>query len=196
MCAPYSGLLETVICLPLGLGSNSLTPTGDLIMSSGGVKMAFAVALAAVVGTPVDAGPLVTVTVSEGLAAKSQKLGPREIDYLTAQLKRQVESALNRSATSQDLTAVRLTLVDATPNRPTLQQMFDRPGLSYESLSLGGAEIRGQFVLNDGTINDFKFRWYESDLTNVIGLGTWSDASWTFSRFAKRLADGRLLSTN
>jgi hypothetical protein len=68
---------------------------------------------------------------------------------------------------------------------------MDKPGLdAIRSISLGGAELTGiAYDASGAEIGKFNYDWYENDLSNVVGSGTWSDARWTFDRFATRFAD-------
>lgn len=119
----------------------------------------------------------------------AEKLGVKEVDRLAADLKRQVERELARTGVL-DGARVELTLVDAKPNRPTFKQLGDRPGLSYESFSLGGARIEGRAVTLDGAVTPIRYEWYESDIRYAPYRVTWSDADTAFGQFARRLARG------
>lgn len=143
-----------------------------------------------------QAGPLgpvaaINVTIGEDLAAKADKYGPRDLDYLAAELRESVERSLSRSG-DLSITGGTLDLVieDAIPNRPTFRQMSATPSLSYESFGIGGAEISGVLTTADGQAIPVGYRWYESDIRWSKGTSTWSDAQTTFDRFARRLARG------
>ena len=57
------------------------------------------------------------------------------------------------------------------------------------SVSVGGASITGiAYDASGAEIGKFDYKWYESDLRNVIPAATWSDAHTTFDRFARRFA--------
>jgi len=58
------------------------------------------------------------------------------------------------------------------------------------SFGVGGASIEGRVVAADGTETPVAYKWYETDLRNAYGNWVWSDATWTFDRFARRLARG------
>lgn len=136
-------------------------------------------------------------SVSVGLAPDLQKkfaqtYGQREADLLTADLKRAVERSLAK-APAYDGAKVELTLTDAVPNRPTFKQLGDKPGLSMESLGVGGAAIKGQVTTADGKVQPVDYHWYETDIRQVQGYWVWSDAEWVFDRFARNLARGEEL---
>lgn len=130
----------------------------------------------------------VTVSIGPELQAKAQKTyGVRDVERLAAELQKTVARELTRTG-AYDGARIQLELTDAMPNRPTMKQMGDRVGLSFESLSIGGADINGQAVLPDGALKPISYRWYETDIRNARGTSTWHDAEWTFDRFARHLA--------
>ena len=147
-----------------------------------------AVALWAVASTAF--AQAVDVRIGADLAEKAEEYGARDIERLISRLDEAAEAALPQSG---QYGGARLELVieDATPNRPTFQQMADLPGLSMESLSIGGAEISGEIIFADGTRRPVAYRWFETSLANVSGASTWSDADRAFRVFARRLAEGR-----
>lgn len=134
----------------------------------------------------------VTVDVGPKLQEKAAKdYGLREVDELAARLQEDVEKALSKNGgLSADGGRLELVLVDAKPNRPTMQQMSNKPGLSLQSFGVGGATIEGRAVFPDGTSTPISYKWYESDIRQAIPSTTWSDAERTFDRFALRLARG------
>src|SRR5690242_18706293 len=85
--------------------------------------------------------PAVSVTIGPKLQDKADELGQRELDHLALDLQRSVESRLAGQAGRYELT-----LIDARPNRPTFEQLGDKPGLSMESFGVGGATIEGAYV--------------------------------------------------
>lgn len=139
------------------------------------------------------AGPAMAqnVTVSAGteLADKIDHYGARDVDRLLARLDEQAEAALARSPYA----GARLELVveDAVPNRPTFEQMADQPGLSMESIGIGGAEVSGQLIMPDGARIPVSYRWFETSLAHTFAAATWSDAERAFRRFCQNLEAGR-----
>ena len=131
----------------------------------------------------------VHVTLSPRLQARAHDLGQRDLNQLQAELQRTVERQLARRPIGE---GVRLDLVitDATPNRPTFQQMSNTPGLSYESFGLGGATIDGVITGADGATAPVHYRWYESDIRQTRFNGTWEDAERAFGFFADHLGRG------
>ena len=116
--------------------------------------------------------------------------GQREADLLRADLKTSVEKALARTG-AYDGARIELTITDAKPNRPTFKQLGDTPGLSMESFGIGGATIDGHVIAADGKMIPVSYRWYETDIRQAHGNWVWTDATWTFDRFARKLARGQ-----
>jgi hypothetical protein len=143
-------------------------------------------------GTAALAAPAsVSVTVGPELQKKAvKKYGVKDVNRLADNLRSDVERELVKTG-ALDGARVELVLVDATPNRPTMKQMGDNPGLSYQSFGLGGARIQGQVTAADGTVSPLKYRWYETDIGRTWYQGTWADAEWTFDRFATKLSRGQ-----
>jgi hypothetical protein len=154
--------------------------------------LAIAAAVAALsAGSAAMAAPAqVRVAIGPELQAKAEKTyGVRDVRELADELQRDVERRLARSG-AYDGARIELTLADAVPNRPTIKQLGDKPGLSYESFGVGGARIEGRIVAPDGRVTPVAYRYYETDIRYARHLGTWSDADWTIDRFADRLARG------
>ena len=130
----------------------------------------------------------VTVGVAPELQKKFDKTyGQREATLLTADLRATVEKTLARTG-AHDGARIELTITDVKPNRPTFKQLGDTPGLSMQSFGIGGAAISGKIVAADGTEKPLSYRWYETDIRQSSYNWVWSDAEWTFDRFARRLA--------
>lgn len=150
-------------------------------------------ALALSASAALAAPPSVEVSLAPELQAKFDKTyGARDARQLSDDLKTSVEKALARTGAYQDA-RIELTLTDAKPNRPTFKQLSDVPGLSMESFGIGGAAIDGHIIAPDGRMTPVSYRWYETDIRQSYGNWVWSDATWTFDRFARRLARGREL---
>lgn len=144
-------------------------------------------------GAAVAAPASVSVSMAPDLQAKFTKTyGQREADELTSDLKQVVERSLAKSG-AHDGARVELVLTDAVPNRPTFKQLGDKPGLSMESRGVGGAAIKGRIVEADGREQPIAYHWYETDIRQVRGYWTWSDAEWVFDRFAHKLGKGEQL---
>lgn len=151
-------------------------------------------ALVALAGLALIAAPVSALTVEAKVSPEFQtKLeedyGVREAKVLTDTLISKVQAAFTRQGVRAE--RVEVTIHDAKPNRPTMQQLSDTPGLDpMRSISIGGARVTGTAYDANGTaIGTLEYDWYETDLSNVIAATTWSDARWSFDRFARRFAD-------
>lgn len=158
-------------------------------------KFAFFAPLAAVLAIaagPAAAGPAsVTVTYGGELTDRVDELGEREVRDQADRLAAVVGRALARDGALEGA-RLELVLTDLKPNRPTFQQLADRPGLDgLRSVSIGGATIEGQITTADGSILPIRYDWYSSSLADVFGFGTWQDAERAYRRLAANLADGR-----
>ena len=161
-------------------------------------KLAFLAPLGAVLA--VAAGPAladpasVSVTLGPDLQEKVDELGERDVRRQADRLAEVVRRAL---ADSGDLDGARIDLVltDLKPNRPTFEQMADRPGLDpHRSVSIGGAAIEGHITTADGQVLPVRYDWFSNSIAEVRGYSTWQDADRAYERLASRLADGRYVS--
>ena len=133
----------------------------------------------------------VSVSVGPKLQEKAvRSLGVREVDDLAKDLQKRVETRLSKSG-AYDGAKIELVLVDATPNHPTFKQLGDKPGLSMQSVSVGGARIEGRAVAADGTVTPLSYAYLEPDIRWVHGYATWTNAEETFDRFAGELSRGK-----
>lgn len=133
----------------------------------------------------------IRVTVGPDLQDKTEELGAREVNDQVDRLADLVGRALENER-ALDGARIELVLTDVKPNRPTFQQMADRPGLDgVRSLSIGGATIEGQITLADGRTLPVRYDWYSSNLSEVRGYYTWQDADRAYRRLADHLAAGR-----
>jgi hypothetical protein len=153
---------------------------------------AIAAAALAIGATPALADPAaVTVTLGAALQEKVADLGPREVQQQADRLAETVERAVADDA-ALDGARIDLVLTDLKPNRPTFQQLSDRPGLDgMRSISVGGATIEGQITTPDGRVLPVRYDWYSSNLDEVRGFAVWQDADRAYRRLADNLADGR-----
>lgn len=158
--------------------------------------VALAAAAALLVSGAAYAAPAsVSVTVGPELQKKAvKKYGVKDVNRLAEHLRANVERELAKTGAYVS-GRVELVLVDATPNRPTMKQMSDTPGLSYQSFGLGGARIEGRITAADGTVTPVGYRWYETDISQTWYQGTWADADWTIDRFATKLSRGKALAS-
>jgi hypothetical protein len=133
----------------------------------------------------------VVVTVSPDFQKEAVKLGQREVDQQVADLTRTVERTLT-DRKALDGAVINLVITDLKPNRPTMQQASDKPGLDMmRSLSIGGATIEGSITSATGEVQPVKYDYYSSTLQEVVGVSTWWDAQRAYDRLARNLAEGR-----
>ena len=137
---------------------------------------------------------LISVSLSPELQEKAEELGPREVQEQADRLAELVGRALARDG-DLDGARIELVLTDLRPNRPTFQQMADRPGLDgFRSQSIGGAAIEGQITTADGRTVPVRYDWFSHNLADVRGFTTWQDADRAYRRLAVNLAEGRYVS--
>ena len=152
------------------------------------LMMFSAAALLASATAALAAPASVTVGVAPELQMTFERTyGVREAERLTADLQATVEKTLAWTGAHEGA-RIELTLTDVKPNRPTFKQLSDKPGLSMQSFGVGGAAISGKIVAADGTEKPLSYRWYETDIREASYNWIWSDAEWTFDRFARKLA--------
>lgn len=140
------------------------------------------------------AAPALAVTVEARVSTKFQEklvddIGVREGKILTDTLTQKIEKAFDARGVKAERVVV--TIEDAKPNRPTMEQVSNKPGLDpIRSISIGGAHVTGiAYDASGAEIGKIDYDWYESDITNVIAATTWSDARTSFDRFARRFAE-------
>ena len=161
-------------------------------------KLAFLAPLGAVLAvaaSPALADPAsVSVTLGPDLQEKVDELGERDVRRQADRLAEVVRRALARSG-DLDGARINLVLTDLKPNRPTFEQMAERPGLDpHRSVSIGGAAIEGQITTADGQVLPVKYDWFSNSIAEVRGYSTWQDADRASERLASRLVDGRYVS--
>ncbi len=84
---------------------------------------------------------------------------------------------------------IELNLINVVPNRPTLQQMSDKMGLSYESFGTGGAKISGKVFDKDGKlIATTNYDYTNPSIYDARNVWTWHDAEWALERFVNKLS--------
>jgi len=138
--------------------------------------------------------PAAALTVEAKVSPEFQKkldddFGAREARVLTESLTQKVNSIF----TSRGINAERVvvTIEDAKPNRPTMEQVSNKPGLdSMRSISIGGARVKGvAYDASGQEIGTLDYDWYETDLRNTLASTTWTDARTAFDRFSRKFAD-------
>jgi hypothetical protein len=158
-------------------------------------RLFFALIASVTLGAAGHAAPVTLdeVLIGEDLAEKADEYGQRDIDRLADELTEAVAERLTREGhgvgEDGDI-RIALTLEDAWPNRPTREQLSDRPGLSMQSISLGGASVSAVlFDASGAQIGEIEYRWRTHHISDSAGRTTWTDAERTFDRFARNLAE-------
>ena len=142
-------------------------------------------------GTALAQPEAINITIAPKFAHQVEKLGEREVNDQIADLTSQLNRTLERHGALEGA-VLDLIITDLKPNRPTMQQMVDRPGLDpIRSLSIGGAAIEGSVTTADGVKHDVKYDYYTPFIYDSLGMTTWADANRAYSRFATNLANGR-----
>lgn len=130
---------------------------------------------------------------SSTLQNKAGLLGEDELVRLASYLRQDLETALvssNWHGVAADETILSVTILDVTPNRPTLNQIQQIPGAHYSAHIAGGADLSAVLADADGTvIATYDFSWYNPEPGDGSDAGIWSDTRSAFSRFAHRVAD-------
>ena len=146
--------------------------------------------VAAVLAFPaVAAATDITVEFSPEFQQKLEEdYGVKEGEKLKKDVIADLERELRKS--NIDPARISITIVDAMPNRPTMQQMADRPGLDMlRSKSIGGMDLEGvAYDLSGNAIGEFEYDWYETNITMVGAAGVWGDANRASSGFARKFA--------
>ena len=125
--------------------------------------------------------------------ANNGKFGQRDIDRLVEEMNEElVEDFEKYGITISDdaPTVLRVTLEKVKPNRPTFKQLSEDTSLSFQSFSIGGAEITAEVIgAGDENLGTMEYDYY-SNFNDIgsRGLTTWYDTNRTISRFSKRAA--------
>ena len=118
--------------------------------------------------------------------------GDRDLERLTERLESKLQRKLMKKGievSDNASTVLRITIEDARPNRPTFNQLSKEPSLSFESISLGGAELEAELIAAGGrSLGTMSYKYYENDIRDAKYGGTWSDAHRAFGRFASKAA--------
>jgi len=125
----------------------------------------------------------------------NDELGVREGEYLRSYAEQAVQDALTSRGVQVGSGggAIEIVIVDADPNRPTMQQLRDEPSLDpIRSLSIGGAELRAVLRgANGEVLTEVEHRRYNSSIEELISMtpSTWTEARHAIRVFAARVAD-------
>ena len=124
--------------------------------------------------------------------ALEDDIGLREGEYLRENVTRAIERAIARRDVAQSGVRIDVVIEDAQPNRFTMQQLRERPGVDpIRSVSVGGAELRAVLRGGDGAVlAEVEHRRYSASLRDLFFEPlTWTDANRTIRQFAEKVAD-------
>ena len=144
---------------------------------------------AALLAAPLAAAADISVSYSEDFAeALEEDYGTREGERLTKTVRTDLEQALERRGV--DVARIEVVIHDAKPNRPTMQQASDKPGLDMiRSVSIGGMDLSAKAFDGEGNlVAEMQYDWYQNNIRDVIGASTWWDAGRASDRFSRKLA--------
>lgn len=118
--------------------------------------------------------------------------GDKELKKLISKLEVNIKNEFSKydiKISDDAETVLKVTLVDAIPNRPTFSQLAKEPNLSHQSFATGGAEIQARLLSPDGrVIGNLNYKNYESDIKNSRYGSTWKDSKKAFYWFAVKSA--------
>ena len=133
----------------------------------------------------------VVVTVSPDFAKTAAELGQRDVQQQVDDLTAKVTRVLTERHALEGA-RIELTITDLKPNRPTMQQTLDKPGLDpMRSISIGGAAIKGEIVTADGQTRPVEYSYFSPNIADVWGYSVWRDADRAFERFGDQIERGR-----
>lgn len=150
---------------------------------AGAAVLAFAAPAWAQQSTPVSFSPEFQTTLEE-------EYGVREGEVLRAAVTEAISRELSRRGVSSSGVNIDVTIVDAEPNRPTMQQLVDEPSLDFQSVSIGGAELRATVRGANGATTEVTHSRYNHSLGDIGGAATtWTEARRSIRQFAVKVAD-------
>lgn len=139
------------------------------------------------------AQPATTIAYSPEFQTSLQdEFGVREGEALQRYVHRAIEREFARRGVASTAASVDVTIVEADPNRPTMEQLGHTPGLDMlRSISIGGAELRATVRRADGSTAEVTHRRYDQSIDDVAleAPGTWTSAERAIRQFAVKVAD-------
>jgi len=148
------------------------------------------VSLAAALIIPAAAASEISITYSAEFQEKLESdYGAKEGERLSKEIRSDLERELRKA--NVDPARISVVIVDAKPNRPTMQQMSNEPGLDMlRSKSIGGMDLEGiAYNANGEAVAELQYDWYETNIQMVGASGVWGDAQRVSSRFARKFAE-------
>ena len=144
-----------------------------------------ALAVPALAQDPVSISP---IGFGPELTEKADEYGQRELDYLANEMREDLERELSGMLGENGL-RLEVTILDATPNRPTMEQMAAR-SLHHSSISFGGASLEARLLDASGAeLETFSYSWRSHNIQDVVGYSRWTDARRAMDRFASDIGE-------
>lgn len=146
-------------------------------------------AAAALALAPLAGATTVNVSFSDDFTEKlAEDYGDREGEKLIEEITEDLTKQFAKNGV--EVARVDVVILDAKPNRPTMKQLGDRPGLDgFRSISVGGMSLEGTAYSAQGAqLGTKSYRWFETDIRDAVGAGMWSDARRASDRFARKFA--------
>lgn len=146
-------------------------------------------ALIALALLPAAAATEFDISYSEDFAEElTDNYGEREGDILAQEVIEDMTRAFEKSGVSP--ARVDVTIINAKPNRPTMEQSRAKPGLDmFRSRSIGGMKLAATAYDADGNeLATREYAWFENDIRDTVAASTWSDAKRASDRFARKFA--------
>ena len=143
-----------------------------------------ALAVPALAQDPVSISP---IGFGPELTEKADEYGQRELDYLANEMREDLERELSGMLGENGL-RLEVTILDATPNRPTMEQIRQNP--SHSSISIGGASLEARLLDASGAeLETFSYSWRSHNIQDVVGYSRWTDARRAMDRFASDIGE-------
>jgi hypothetical protein len=153
------------------------------------MKYVFAAAAVAMMIAPGALATEIVVGYSQDFQdALEDDYGVREGTHLIENVKEDLMREFEKAGL--DVDRVDVTIERAVPNKPTMKQLGDKPGLDYgASVSIGGMELSAKaFDASGAEMGSLTYDWFETDI-RYAGLTTWHDAKRASDRFARKFAE-------
>ncbi len=137
-----------------------------------------------VAAKPQNSSIEVNISYSEKLEKEfKENYGLREKKSIEETIRQELADELGPNAVRADIV-----VIDVKPNRPTFEQLGNRPGLSMQSFSIGGAELSGRTYDKFGNvISAVNYEYTSPTIIDARLMHTWQDADYAIYRFARRL---------
>jgi hypothetical protein len=115
--------------------------------------------------------------------------GVKEGAKLTKDIREDLEHELEKIR--YEPARIEVTILDAKPNRPTMGQLSNKPGLDMlRSKSVGGMELSGiAYDASGSAVAELQYDWFETSIEDVMAMSVWGDANRASRKFARKLAD-------